>query len=136
MREALVVDSSVAVKWYLPEGGSDRATLLLQSGLRLVAPDLLIPEVGNVLWKRRREIPIAEIEAISVALTTACPAALYPSSALLQGALSVALAYDRSVYDSLYLSLAVGEDCPLVTADERFSKALQDTDLGRYIQVL
>jgi predicted nucleic acid-binding protein len=136
VRESLVVDSSVAVKWYLPERGSDRATVLLRSSIRLVAPDLLIAEVGNVLWKRRREIPAAEIEAIAVALVSACPASLYPASALLQGALSIALAYDRSVYDSLYLALAVGEGCRLVTADERFSNALQNTDLAQYIQIL
>jgi len=136
VREPLVVDSSVAVKWYIPESGSDRAALLLRAGVRLVAPDLLIPEVGNVIWKRRREIPVAEIEAIAVALSSACPVSLYPSSALLQGALSVALAYGRSVYDSLYLALAVSEACPLVTADERFSNALQNTDLAEYTQLL
>ncbi len=136
MRDSLVVDSSVAVKWYIPESGSDRAALLLRAGVRLVAPDLLIPEVGNVLWKRRRYVPAADIETIVVAFASACPVSLYPSIALLQGALSVALAYERSVYDSLYLALAVSEDCPLVTADERLCNALQNTDLGEYIQLL
>jgi predicted nucleic acid-binding protein len=132
----LVVDSSVAVKWYLPERGSDRAASLLGSGMRLVAPDLLIPEVGNVLWKRRRDMPVGEMQAIAVALASACPVTLYPSSVLLEGALSLALTYDRSVYDSLYLALAVSEDCPLVTADERLSNALHGTVLGEYVQVL
>lgn len=136
MRDSLVIDSSVAVKWYIPEPGSERAALLLRSGSRLVAPDLLIPEIGNVLWERRREVPAAESEAIAVALASACPVSLYPSSALLQGALLVALAYERSVYDSLYLALAVSEDCPLVTADGRLSKALQSTDLRKYVQLL
>jgi len=133
---SLVVDSSVAVKWYLPEPGSDRAAELLKSGLRLLAPDLLIPEVGNVLWKRRRELPAPEIEAIVGALTSAPPALLYPSSVLLQGALAIALARDRSVYDSLYLALAVSEGCPLITADERLGNALHGTELGQYLQML
>ncbi len=136
MRDALVIDSSVAVKWYLPEHGSDRAALLLRAGRRLVAPDLLIGEIGNVLWKRRREVPAVEIEAIAVALAAACPVALYPSTALLRGALAVALAYDRSVSDALYLALAVSEGCPLVTADERLSHALQHTELAAYLQLL
>ncbi len=136
MKNSLVVDSSVAVKWYLPENGSERAASLLEAGIRLLAPDLLIPEVGNVLWKRRREMPVEEMEAIAIALTTACPVSLCSSSALLEGALSLALAYDRSVYDSLYLALALSEDCPLVTADERFSNALQESGLEEYIQVL
>ncbi len=136
MKDSLVVDSSVAVKWYIPENGSDRAASLLRADLRLIAPDLLIPEVGNVLWKRRRDLPAAEIAAIADALGSACPVSLYPSRALLQGALLVALACERSVYDSLYLALAVSEDCPLVTADERLSNALQDTDLREYVRLL
>lgn len=131
-----MVDASVAIKWYLPESGSNRAASLLRAGERLVAPDLLIAEVGNVLWKRRRDVTAEEIEAIGIALTSACPLSLYPSSSLLQGALWVALAYDRTVYDSLYLALAVSEDCPLVTADERLRNALRDTDLAGYIQIL
>lgn len=136
MTQSLVVDSSVAVKWYLPESGSDRAALLLQSGLRLVAPDLLVAEVGNVLWKRRRDIPAAEIEGIAIALATSCPISLCPSTALLQGALSIAMAHERSVYDSLYLALAVSENCQLVTADERLGNALQNSNLAQYLQLL
>lgn len=80
---------------------------------------------------RRREVPAREIEAIAVALTSACPLALYSSTVLLGGALALALAYDRSVYDSLYLALAVSEGCTLVIADEHFCNALQHTDLER-----
>jgi predicted nucleic acid-binding protein len=82
VKNSLVVDSSVAVKWYLPENGSERAASLLEAAIRLVAPDLLIPEVGNVLWTRRREMPVEEMEAVAIALTTACPVSLYSSSAL------------------------------------------------------
>lgn len=136
MTDSLVVDSSVVVKWYIPENTSDRATALLRSGFRLLAPDLLIPEVGNVLWKRRRDLPAVESEAIATSLASACPVALYPSSALLQGALDLALAHERSVYDSLYLALAVSEDCRLITADERLSNAMRNTNLRDYIQLL
>ena len=62
MIETLVVDSSVAVKWYLEEEGSDRAESLLRRNARLLAPDLLLPELGNVLWKRRRDLPSASSE--------------------------------------------------------------------------
>lgn len=136
MTDSLVIDSSVAAKWYLPEPGSDRAALLLESGLRLVAPDLLIPEVGNVLWKRRRDLPAADIEAIAAALTSAGPVTLYPSTVLLEGALALALTYERSVYDALYLALALSRQCQLVTADERLVNALHDTELEEYVQLL
>ncbi|HZU13926.1 MAG TPA: hypothetical protein VFB58_13875 [Chloroflexota bacterium] len=38
--------------------------------------------------------------------------------------------------DALYLSLAVSEDCRLITADERLGNALRDTPVGRYITLL
>jgi len=52
----LVVDAGVVVKWYIPESGSDRAAALLETDRRLIAPDLLLAEVANVLWKSRREL--------------------------------------------------------------------------------
>lgn len=136
MTDSLVIDSSIAVKWYLPEEGSDRAALLLESGSALFAPDLLISEVGNVLWKRRRDMPAEELRVIAGTLTSACPITLRSSGALLEGALSIALAFDRTVYDSLYLALAVSEDCRLVTADERLINALMHTALADYVRLL
>ncbi len=62
-----VIDASVAVKWFIPEPHSDRADGLLKDFLRqsivLTAPDVLVAEVGNTLWKRsagRGEIPVSQ----------------------------------------------------------------------------
>lgn len=53
-----VVDASVAVKWYVPEENSDAAEMLLGGSHELHAPDLILPEFGNIIWKKigRREI--------------------------------------------------------------------------------
>jgi predicted nucleic acid-binding protein len=45
-----VADTSVALKWYAPEEDSERAAELL--GGFLVAPDLILAELGNALWKK------------------------------------------------------------------------------------
>jgi predicted nucleic acid-binding protein len=51
-----VVDASVVAKWFIPEPYKDNAERLLRDFLNdrieLTAPDLLIAEVGNLLWKR------------------------------------------------------------------------------------
>ncbi len=56
--DALVVDASVAAKWYLKEEGHERATLIMEAGLsretKLIASGLLVAEIGNVLWQRER----------------------------------------------------------------------------------
>ena len=49
----LVVDASVAVKWFVDEAGADRAAAL--QGESVCAPDLIFAEVGNALWKLQRK---------------------------------------------------------------------------------
>jgi predicted nucleic acid-binding protein len=51
----LVIDASIAIKWVIEEEGTKEALALRNQAL--VAPDLLIAECANVLWKkvRRRE---------------------------------------------------------------------------------
>ena len=45
----LVVDASVAVKWFLPEIDSDQALALLASDAVFHAPELLRLEIANAL---------------------------------------------------------------------------------------
>ena len=54
----VVVDASVAAKWFLPEIHSPAAERLLDPSIVLCAPDLIVPELGNIVWKklRRNEI--------------------------------------------------------------------------------
>ena len=89
----LVVDANVVIKWYVPEVGSTQAADLLQSGADLLAPDLLVAEFGNVLWKkvRRGELDVAEAEEITEAFLTACLVTLRASSLLLRHALAIAV---------------------------------------------
>ncbi len=50
----LVVDASVACKWFVEEEGSAAATQLLGLGQALAAPDLIVPEVSSALHKKLR----------------------------------------------------------------------------------
>lgn len=126
-----VVDASVAVKWFLPEVHDVAARRLLGGGHTLFAPDLLFPEVGNILWKRVRAAEITPSDAAAVLQTLgSLPLlAVQPSWPLVTVALSIACQADRTVYDSLYLALAIQEQAPMVTADAKFYNALQATPL-------
>ena len=55
----LTVDASIVVKWFVAEALSKEARLLLAHRLDLHAPDLLLAEFANTIWKkaRRSEIP-------------------------------------------------------------------------------
>jgi predicted nucleic acid-binding protein len=46
-------------------------------------------------------------------------------SPLTEIALGLAIRYQRSVYDSIYVALALDRKCPFVTADRRLRNSLQ-----------
>jgi predicted nucleic acid-binding protein len=129
-----VVDASVVAKWFVPERHSDEAARLLDDQHELASPDLMWAEIGNVLWKKSRAGQVTRHEAAQIirALDD-FPVTVFPSRLVLEGALEIALGTGRSVYDSVYLALAIALDCRLVTADERFANALADGPLGRHV---
>ena len=116
----IVVDASVAVKWVIPEALSDQAESLRGRADHLLAPDLLLPEAANALWKKltRREITAGEA-AQALQLLMASGLDLRPSGPLLGRALALAQRLRHPVYDCLYLVLAQAEDATLITADHR-----------------
>ncbi|MHB8732420.1 MAG: type II toxin-antitoxin system VapC family toxin [bacterium] len=132
------MDASVAVKWYLPEPGSISAAALLAAPLVRMAPDLLAAEVGNTLWKRtqRGELRRDDARSIAAAFVSHLPLDLRPSANLLEGALEIALHFRCSVYDGLYVGLAVDEGCRLVTADDQLVRMTRGTPLEPFVQRL
>lgn len=125
----------MAVKWFVPETRADAAIRLLDGSHDLLAPDLLLPEFGNILWKkvRLKELTLAEGCEILRGLR-AVPLDVYPSDSLLEPALEIASGINRTVYDSFYLALAFLQHCRLVTADRRFHDAVRAGPLAENIR--
>ena len=122
-----VVDASVALKWYFPELGSDQAKRVLAEAIdgerELLAPDLILIEFANVLWKKvqRDECDRGEAEEILDAFGTDAPR-LVASVPLVPRALELALRLGEVVYDCVYLAAAIEEEASLVTADARLAR--------------
>jgi predicted nucleic acid-binding protein len=118
----LTVDASVAVKWLIDEVDSQAAQRLLDSDEKLVAPDFVLVEVCNVLWKKaqRQQLKPEQAAAGIEALPTYFEQ-LVPSAPLLPRALAIAIEVHHPVYDCLYLACAERLQVTLVTADVRFA---------------
>jgi len=119
----LVVDSSVVAKWLLPETDSSQAvrvrTDISAVGGRMIVLDLVLPEVGNVIWKsyRQNRVTLAEAQ-LALAGLQSMPLAAEPAARLLARAFTIAVKYDRAVYDALFVALVQDLGIRGVTADE------------------
>jgi predicted nucleic acid-binding protein len=128
---AYVVDASVGLKWFLPEELTSNAERLLAEKQELLVPDLFFVEIGNALWKRVQRGLMPPEEAQRIAETVPrFPLNSHPSRDLAEAALAIAINTGRTVYDSLYVALAVREEAPLVTADERLYNAISSGPLA------
>jgi predicted nucleic acid-binding protein len=83
----LVVDASVAVKWFVREQGYERAVALSREANRLAAPDRLLLEVANVLLRKAKQREITSQQArLGVTQLPAMVETLIPSAVLLEEA--------------------------------------------------
>lgn len=117
---SIVVDASVAVKWFVPEVHSGPAATWLGRGYDLLAPDLIFSEVGNIVWKKVSRGELAKDEGRMVLRGfESVPFAACSTRKLLPLAFEIALGLKRTAYDGMYLALAVAEDSLFVTADRK-----------------
>jgi predicted nucleic acid-binding protein len=124
----LVVDASVACKWFIAEANSNDAEALLASGSLLSAPDLIVPEVCNVacLKLRRGEMALDQAAAMVDSLRDLFDE-LVPSVQLATRAFAIASTLAHPAYDCFYLALAELRGVRLVTADRRLVGRLATT---------
>ena len=133
--KTLVIDASVAAKWFLPsatEPLTSQALTLLDSyragPLRFVVPDLFWSELASVFWKAVRQGRWDQTNATSalqIARNRRFPT--IPAINLLESAFRIALAFDRSPYDALYIAAAIATKSEFFTADERLANAVAAT---------
>ena len=134
----LVIDASVLIKFYVPEILSDKAEELLtrmeRGDVMLLAPDLIYPEVGNILWKKQRlkELTRSEVEEITDTIIS-LPLKIETSKLLLPLAIDIGTAYGVTIYDALYLSMARIYEIKMMTADRKLVDVMAKTDLKEYV---
>ena len=128
----LILDASVAAKWFLPRSGeplAEEAMALLRryadGDVEFAVPDLFWAEIGNILWRAVRTGRLSQklaTEALTDMLHYGLPTVA--ARDLADHALAIALATGRTVYDAMYVALAIQKDTFVITADERLVNAL------------
>ena len=133
----VVIDASVAAKWFVVEPGTSAARKLVETEGALIAPELVIAEVLSVVWKRLIK---DDLERDQVAHgPEALPklfAELWPTVWLARRAFEIAAELRHPVYDCFYLALAESEDATLVTADRRLIARLAGSRWDRLCRPL
>ena len=129
-----IVDASTGIKWFVPEVHQADAQRLQNATFQLHIPTLFDVEIGNILWKkiRRGELTRAEADAV-VAQLPALPLSRHAEAPLLPKAFDLAVQLQRTVYDCLYLALAVQLNGRMVTADQKLHNALSATPFASYL---
>lgn len=133
-----VVDSSVVVVLFTRDPRYAAARRLFEREETLYAPYLLLAEIANALWRvARLGCPPQDIAAIKHFMAAEVPEriVLCEDQNLVADALDIATRLDRSVYDCLFLALAMQRQETLYTFDERFARKLQTSHFAALARV-
>ncbi|MBN2494198.1 MAG: type II toxin-antitoxin system VapC family toxin [Deltaproteobacteria bacterium] len=123
-----VADTNVIAYYLLrTEPFFDRIREFWRAARKVLAPDSWRVELLNVLWLAVRAGVIRPAEAemrlrwAERLVTRTCPL-----NHLRSAALRLSLEYDHPACDTVFVALAVGEGCALVTFDERLLSRFPD----------
>ena len=130
-----VLDTSVAVAWYLPERFAGAARKwqrqLLENRVRLLVPSLHFWEIGNVLrtYVRRAELESALAQEVYALHLDAPLEVVEPERG---DVLATALEMDTTMDDAVFIALARRHGIPLLTAERKTTPWV--VRLGRLVE--
>jgi predicted nucleic acid-binding protein len=133
----IVVDASVAVKWFLDELHSDQAAEVLSVNAgQLYVPDIMLIEVtsalvrnANMVKSSRPNILIA-LNRFEKMLGDGDIMARRSSGIAIRQSADVAIKLGHPLKGCIYLALAMELACPLITADIRFADKVREVYKG------
>lgn len=129
-----VIDASVLIKLFFEEDHSGAAERFVQATEELLAPDLIWSETANVVWKRYRRGDLSREDATGIAAQIVrMPLRISASANLIPDALDLAMQFDRTVYDGLYVALAVRTKSVVISGDERLVNSFTGTPLEKNV---
>jgi len=120
MAPACVLDASAAVRLVAGDPAAAELAALVREAPLVLAPELMLTEVANTLWKLQRAEQLVGLDPQQLLLDAHdLVDRVEPDRLLHAEALALACHLDHPVYDCLYLALARREAATLLTADRR-----------------
>jgi predicted nucleic acid-binding protein len=130
-----VIDASVAVKWFIPEKGTEQAHEVLEDLNFFYAPDIFLMEVDSVLTKKVRTRNISINEAFEKREQfRKLPFKLIDYEKIGEFAFRLSTEFAVTLYDAMYVATAIDYEAILHTADRRLSNGLSTTPFGKYVK--
>lgn len=126
----LIIDASVAAKWFVDEEYAEASLAVLDEKNSLHAPDFLLLEIDSIIgkWIRGGVLSVEEGNDIRNALRR-FPIQFHPFVSFLDPAFAISVQTGRSVYDCLYVALAAVIKGRMITADRKLYNSIQ---IGRF----
>lgn len=133
-----VIDASIFASVIVKDEFYDKAREIIKEHRKngLITVDIIYVEVANVLWKHVfafKRIPVetfSKLKEIILPLIQNTVSKVYDSKDLIIRALDNAVKYGITVYDSLYVTLALETNSKLLTFDEELKKKLARLELN------
>lgn len=126
-----VVDASIAVKWFCLEEGSSAARDILEKGqggkIRLLAPSLLLYEVGNALGRGKRLEGKDVIDALNLLLRS-CIEFVDLDRSMIEEAAGFMEKYVLTFYDASYAAIAYERGAVLISANPKDHKNIKEIE--------
>ncbi len=132
------MDTSVAVKFYVPEDGHEEALEVLDAAdegrVELIAPSTILAEGFNAIFRQARRGILKE-EAAHRAWESLLhtPIYTYAPEDLIERAAKLHFESGASIYDSLFLTLAEESNTVMATADDKLLRLLEGTEYARLV---
>jgi predicted nucleic acid-binding protein len=132
-----VLDTSVVLKWFRQGEVLAGEALALRAAylageIDVVEPPLLAYEVANAL-RYKSDLSLDQVQEAVESLFGMGWEWIPPSGAVLCRAVELARAFEVTVYDAVFASLAEAEEALFLTADERLARSLEALGFVRFL---
>jgi len=132
----LVLDASVVAKWFKDEEHSDIALKIREEFYKgvhdIIVPDLLFYEISNIMRHNDKfslSLIMASIKSIfDLGINIAVP-----SEDLIINAVEIAYRHNITVYDAIYVALAMQTNGTFVTADRSLYKNIKNLKNSKFL---